>query len=173
MFNLREWLPLIAPRIVGIEWANNQHSPHVPARREIGETLSPPSEGKKPQNGLPIPENGQWIWQVRIEIGTRLCQIQLRALRMQLPLRLSGSGASTVRSASENSLLEESSPGVKRTQWKPLTMRAAGLLKSRLCVLHPQADHAQTVCIPARDKAWAGRNTHRLYCELLSPFLDL
>ncbi len=37
----------------------------------IGEALSPPSEGKKPQNGLPFPENGQWIWQVRIEIGTR------------------------------------------------------------------------------------------------------
>ncbi len=78
---------------------------------------------------------------------------------MQLPLHLSGGGASTMRSASENSLLEESSPGVKRTQWKPLTMRAAGPLKSRLCVLHPQADHAQTVCIPTRDKAWAGRNT--------------
>ncbi len=42
-------------------------------------------------------------------------------------------------------------------QLKPLTMRAAGPLKSRICVLHPQADHAQTVCIPARDKAWAGR----------------
>ncbi len=70
-WQLQEWLPLIAPHIVGIEWANSQCSPHLPPRREIGEALSPPSEGKKPQNGLPIPENGQWILQVRIEIGTR------------------------------------------------------------------------------------------------------
>ncbi len=58
-----------------------------------------------------------------------LCQIQLRAPRVQPPLHLSGGGASTVRSASENSLLEESSPGAKRVYWKPLTMRAAGFLK--------------------------------------------
>ncbi len=35
-------------------------------------------------------------------------------------------------------------------------------LKSRLCVLRSQADHAQTVCIPARDAAWAGRNTQSI-----------
>ncbi len=77
-----------------------------------------------------------------------------------------------MRSARENSLLEESSPGAKRVNWKPLTMRAAGFLKSRLRVLRPQADHAQTVCIPARDEARAGSHT-RLYCEPLSPLLDL
>ncbi len=46
-WQLQEWLPLIAPHIVGIEWANSQCSPHLPPRREIGEALSPPSEGKK------------------------------------------------------------------------------------------------------------------------------
>ncbi len=64
-----------------------------------------------------------------------------------------------MRSARENSLLEESSPGAKRVNGKPLTMRAAGFLKSRLRVLRPQADHAQTVCIPARDEARAGSHT--------------
>ncbi len=28
-------------------------------------------------------------------------------------------------------------------------MRAVGPLESRLCILHSQSDHAQTVCIPA------------------------
>ncbi len=55
------------PHIGGIEWANNQRSPHLPPRRKIGEALTPPSEGKKLQNGLPKPENGQWIWQVRMK----------------------------------------------------------------------------------------------------------
>ncbi len=55
--------------------------------------------------------------------------------------------------------------------WKPTslltdtvgpTMRTVGPLESRLCVLHSQADHAQTVYIPARDIARAGRNTQSI-----------
>ncbi len=159
-WQLHEWLPLIAPRIGGIEWANNQRSPHLPPRRKIGEALRPPSEGKKPQNGLPIPENGQWIWQVRMEIGTRPSPFPLPN-PIASPTNAAAAPPQQKRGQhrEESSLLDESSPGAKRTQWKLLTMRAAGPLKSRLCVLHPQADHAQTVCIPARDIPWAGRNT--------------
>ncbi len=53
---------------VGTKGANPQFSPHQPPRRKIREAQSP--AGKKPQNGLPIPESGQRIWQVRKKIGT-------------------------------------------------------------------------------------------------------
>ncbi len=64
--------------------------------------------------------------------------------------------------AGENSLLKESSPpppGAKHTQWKPLIMRAVGSLESRPCMLHSQSDHRKNCVYPARDIAWAGRNT--------------
>ncbi len=63
---------------------------------------------------------------------------------------------------SENSLLKESFPGVKHTQWKPLTMRAVGPLESRLCMLHSQSDHAQAVCIPAVWCSVGREETHNL-----------
>ncbi len=44
----------------------------------------------------------------------------------------------------------------------PHTTLTAGSLESRLCVLHSQADYAQTMCIPARNIAWAGRNTQSI-----------
>ncbi len=51
--------------------------------------------------------------------------------------------------------------------WKPLTMQAAGFLKSRLRVLRPQADHTQTVYIPACDEARAGSHTLSINCPSL------
>ncbi len=66
----------------------------------------------------------------------------------------------------KNSVLKESSPpppppppGAKHTQWKPLIMRAVGSLESRPCMLHSQLDHRKNCVYPARDIAWAGRNT--------------
>ncbi len=50
-------------------------------------------------------------------------------------------------------------PGAKYTQWKPLIMRAVGSLESRPCMLHSQSDHRKNCVYPARDRAWAGRNT--------------
>ncbi len=63
--------------------------------------------------------------------------------------------------AGENSLLKESPPppGAKHTQWKPLIMRAVGSLESRPCMLHSQSDHRKNCVYPARDIAWAGKNT--------------
>ncbi len=67
--------------------------------------------------------------------------------------------------AGENSLLKESfppPPRAKHTQWKPLIMRAVGSLESRPCMLHSQSDHRKNCVYPARDIAWAGRNTQSL-----------
>ncbi len=99
----------------------------------------PLSEGKKPRGGLPIPESGRWIWWERKKIGTRPSSFPLPDPSPQRELR-----------------------GAKHTQWKPLTMRAVDPLESRLCVLRSQADHAQTVCIPTCNVAWAGRHTQSI-----------
>ncbi len=158
----REWLPLIAPRIV-VEWVNNQRSPHLPPQREIGETLSPPSEGKKPWNGLPIPENGQWIWQVRIEIGT--CPSPF-----PLPNPIAGPapwGALAKTPSSKRVLRERSVRSGSRSQCgQPAPSRA-----DSACFTPTQTTHRLCVS-PLVIKLGQG-GTHCLYCELLSPFLDL
>ncbi len=64
--------------------------------------------------------------------------------------------------AGENSLLKGSfppPPGAKHMQWKPLIMRAVGSFESRSSMLHSQSDHRKNCVHPARDIAWAGRNT--------------
>ncbi len=126
-----------------IEGANNQRSPHPPPRRKIGEVPSPLPEGKKPQNGLPIPESVQWIWQVRKKIWTRL---SLFPPPDPTANPKNSASASTSRNAGEGSLLEESLSGTKCTQWSPLTMRTVGPLESRLVhALLPSRRHTDCV----------------------------
>ncbi len=103
--------PPEASHIGAIEEANpHRRSPHQPPRRKRGEASSPRPRGKRPQNGLPIPDGGRLIWRVRKKIGTRLSPFPPPA-RAAKP---TSAAAITMRSASESSLLEESLPGAKR-----------------------------------------------------------
>ncbi len=122
---------------------HQRHPRPPPPRRKTGRASSPFSGGAEPRGKLQSPESGRWIWWERKKIG---------AYPSSFPPSdptSTATGAGTTRNAGENSLLKETFPGAKRTQWKPLTIRA-GPLVSRLCMLHSQSDHAQTVCIPAR-----------------------
>ncbi len=160
MFSLATtWLPLIAPHIGEIEWANNQRSPKLPPSEEDRRSAEPTLWQEKTADQASNPR----------ELAVDLAgEEEDRDPPVSIPSARSTNAAAALPRRKQGQHREEPwwrlpprrEPSGSEV-YAVVTAHNADSqpLESRLCVLHSQAEHAQTVCIPAHDITWVGRNT--------------
>ncbi len=125
-----------------------------PSSEEERRSDKPFLRGEEPRGGLPIPENRCWIWWENKKIGAR-------------PSSFPPSDPSAIPTSTATAPPRQKWGRHREERWwklppqrefsgskvyavEALTMWEVGPLESRLCMLHSESDHAQTVCIPAR-----------------------